>query len=128
MLALVLLALPGPPMRHPSAATPVEQAVAGHCVSQTDDATLMRAAPMHATSAHAAASAEETGQPCGNSGGEQGLPCCVAAQCPSAVGAVPQAQAGPQLSPGAVVRYFAPAHARFGIGVPPALPPPRSAA
>ena len=128
LLALVLLALPGPAMRHASAATPVQQAVAAHCVSQSDAATLMQAAPMHAASGHEAISADASGQPCGKPGGDQGLPCCVAAQCPSAVGALPQAQAGPQPSPGAAVRYLAPADARFGIEVPPSLPPPRQVA
>ncbi|NOG73610.1 hypothetical protein [Roseicella sp. DB1501] len=133
MLALVLLALPGPAMRHASAATPVQQAAAEHCGAHIDAAALMQAAPMHTASGHTASghasvSAEELGQPCGRSGGEQGLPCCVAAQCASAVDALPHAQAGPLPSPGAVVRDLAPAHARFGIEIPPSLPPPRQVA
>ena len=128
LLALVLLALPGPAMRHASAATPVQQAAAEHCVTHGDALTLMEAAPTHTASGHAAISTGEPGQPCGNSGGERGLPCCVAAQCPSAVGAVPAAHAGPQPSSGAAIRYLAPAHTRFGIEVPPSLPPPRQVA
>ena len=127
LLALVLLALPGPAMRHASAATPVQQAVAAHCVSQSDAATLMQAALMHAASGHEAISTDASGQPCGKPGGDQDLPCC-AAQCPSAVGALPPAHAGPQASSGATVRYLAPADARFGIEVPPSLPPPRQVA
>ena len=125
LLALVLLALPVPAMRHASAATPVQQTVAEHCVVHGDAATLMQAAPMHTASGHATVSAAEPGQACGQSGGEQGLPCCVAVHCPSAVDALPQAQPGPQPSLGAVVRYLAPVHARFGVEVPPSLPPPR---
>ncbi|WP_090664935.1 hypothetical protein [Belnapia rosea] len=128
LLALVLLALPGPAMRHASAATPVQQAAAEHCVAHGDAATLMQAAPTHMASGHVAISAEEPGQPCGNSGGERGLPCCVTVHCPSAVDALLHAQARSQSSPGAVVRYIAPAHARFGIEVPPSLPPPRQVA
>ena len=128
LLALALLVLPDPTMRHASAATLVQQVVATHCVPQSDAATLMQAVPVHAALGHAAVSADASGQPCGNSGGDQVLLCCVAAQCPSAAGALPHAQAGPQPSPGAIIRYLAPAHARFGIEVPPSLPPPRLAA
>ena len=128
LLALVLLALPGPAMRHASAATLVHQSFAEHCVSQSDATTLMHAAPMHAASAHATVSADASGQPYGKLDGEQGLPCCVAAQCPSAVGTLPPAHAGPQPFSGAAVRYLAPARARFGIEVPPSLPPPRPVA
>ncbi|WP_143018155.1 hypothetical protein [Belnapia rosea] len=125
LLALVLLALPGPAMRHASAATPVQQTAAEHCVAHGDAATLMEAVSVHATLGHTSVSAEEPGQPCGNSSGERGLPCCAAAQCPSAVGALPPAYAGPQASSGATIRYLVPAHASFGIEVPPSLPPPR---
>jgi hypothetical protein len=88
----------------------------------------MQAVPVHATLGHAADFADASGQPCGKPGGDQVLPCCVAAQCQSAAGTLPHAQAGPQPSPGTVIRYLAPAHARFGIEVPPSLPPPRLAA
>lgn len=125
VLALVLLALPGPAMRHASAATLVQQAAAEHCVPHADAATLRQAASTHTASAHPAACTEEPCQPCGKADGEQGLPCCVAAQCPSAVGSLPYAQAGPQPSTGAVLLHLAPANARFGIEVPPSLPPPR---
>lgn len=125
LLALVLLALPGPAMRHASAAMPVQRAAAEYYVAQGDAATLMQAASMNGPSAHADASAASSGQPCGNSGGEKIPPCSMVAECPSAVGALSHAQAGPQPLPGAIVRYLAPAHARFGIEVPPSLPPPR---
>lgn len=128
LLALVLLALPGPAMRHASAAMPIQQPAAEQCVAHSDAAKLMEAAPVHATSGHTSVSAREPGQPCGNSGGEPSLPCCVAVQCPSAVGALPPAHAGPQPSSGATIRYLAPAHARFGTEVPPSLPPPRQVA
>ena len=124
LLALVLLALPGPVMRHASAATLAQQAAAEHCVSHAGADMLTQATPMHAAHVHMSVVAEP-GQPCGTPGDNQGLPCCVAAQCVVAIGALPPSQAGPVPSSGAVIRYLAPAHARFGIEVPPSLPPPR---
>jgi hypothetical protein len=76
---------------------------------------------------HVAVSAEQTSQPCGQAGSEQGLPCCVAAQCAFAVGALPPDQVdAPQ--PGTAIRYLLPAGAHFGIEMPPSLPPPRRGA
>ena len=120
LLALVLLALPGPAMRHAAAAMPVQQ-TPEHCVSHADAATLMQVTSEHLPSLHAL----EPGHPCGHSDGGRGLPCCVAAQCIAATGTLPPSQAGPVPSAGPVIRHLAPAHARFGIEVPPSLPPPR---
>jgi hypothetical protein len=128
LLALLLLALPGPAMRHGVAATLGQRTIAEHCVSQTDAATLMQATLMHTALGHTAVSAEGSDQPGGRLSDKQGLPCCVAAQCPSAVGALLYAQAGSQPSPSAIFRYPVPAQARFGIRVPPSLPPPRQRA
>jgi hypothetical protein len=120
LLALVLLALPGPALRHVSAATPVEQAAEELCVPHSDGATLAWTAPMHA-----AVSTEQPGQPCDGPGAEPGFACCISAQCPSALGTLPPNEAGSPRLPGAAVRYVPVAHARLGIEVPPSLPPPR---
>ncbi|WP_043359676.1 hypothetical protein [Belnapia sp. F-4-1] len=120
LLALVLLALPGPAMRHAAAAMPVQQ-TPEHCVSHADAATLMQVTSEHLPSLHAL----EPGQPCGHSDGGQGLPCGVAAQCIAATGTLPPSRAGPVPSFGAAILYLAPVQARFGIEVPPSLPPPR---
>jgi hypothetical protein len=118
VLALVLLALPGPAVRHASAATLVQQAVTDHCAAYGDGATL----------AHAAASAHGHGQPCDQPADEPGLACCVTAQCVAGFEAPLPTLVGPLPSPGAVVRYTATARGTLGLKVPPSLPPPRHAA
>lgn len=126
LLALVLLALPGAPVRHASAAVAIQQQISQahatplHCAGHADASPAQEASssPHH----H-----QDHGQPCGDTGGGMGLACCAAAQCPALADALPPATAGPLSLPGPMVRLAVLADGAHGIDVAPTPPPPRGA-
>jgi hypothetical protein len=118
LLALALLVLPGAPMRH-AAAAPVQamgQAASHDCAGHAAEAAPDRApASYHDRTGH-------------HSGEPQGLACCASAQCPATVAVPPMAPAQPAPMPRARVTGFALLPAPDGVGVDPALHPPRAPA
>lgn len=119
LLVLVLLALPGPIMRHASAATHNQQVAAEHCASHAGSGTLADAVPVPAVPT------SDSGQP-DEPGADPTLPCCALAQCPAAAAVPPAASADVTKVHGATVQYAAPEQGQSGIKIRPALPPPRN--
>jgi hypothetical protein len=121
LLALALLVLPGAPMRHASA-SPIHsmgQAASHDCVGHGAEA-----APDQALASHHG----DHGQTDRHSGKQQGLACCASAQCPATVAVPPMAPAQPAPMPRVRVTDFALLPAPDGVGVDPALHPPRTPA
>jgi len=120
LLALVLLALPGAPVGHASAAVAIQhQAALHHCGGHEDPSPVQAS-----TSAH---HHQDHGQPCDDSGGKPGLACCASAQCPALVGAPPLATAGPLPHSGPTERLAVLASGAHGLDIAPMTPPPRDA-
>jgi hypothetical protein len=122
LLALVLLALPGAPLRHAAGAAPLGlHGAAEHCGGHGTSAPADRAAVV--------ADPHEHHQPCGGSGGASpGLVCCAAAQCPATLAAPPPIAVAPLLPPGPAPRAAPPVRDPRGIAIRPAIPPPRAVA
>jgi len=76
----------------------------------------------------ALASRHDDGQTDRHSGKQQGLACCASAQCPATVAVPPMAPAQPAPLPRMRVTEFALPPAPDGVGVDPALHPPRTPA
>lgn len=115
LLALALLALPGAPVRHASAAAPPEQHAAHHCVTHGH----MAQDPAPGSHHH------DHGQPGRHPGEVQDLACCASAQCPATV-AVPLAPPGQPLTPFSLRLVGIAAHSMpDGVAVDPPLHPPR---
>lgn len=127
LFALALFVLPGAPMRHSSAAVPVQGV--HQPGSNSHDAHSMAA--HHASSPSPAAAAahghHDSGQPSGHVGGELGSTCCAAAQCPALASAPPPSTVGPLPMSGVVVRFAVLVRGTRGIDIVPTLPPPRAA-
>ena len=121
LLALALLVLPGAPMRHASAspAHATGQATSSDCIGHGAE-TVPDQAPVSHHDGH--------GQTERDSGKQQGLACCASAQCPATVAVPPLAPAQPAPMPRARVMGFALLPAPDGVGVDPALHPPRTPA
>ncbi|GGC65061.1 hypothetical protein GCM10011504_48870 [Siccirubricoccus deserti] len=115
LLALILLALPGAPVRHAPAAAP------SHAPSH-QHAAHHRPTDAGAAQAPAPASGER-----GHPGDIPGMTCCLSAQCPALAGAPPPAATGLPPPAGPATRFAAVPRLRLGIEFPPALPPPRAA-
>jgi hypothetical protein len=120
LLALALLALPGAPMRHATAAVPGH---AGHAAVPTEPC------PGHSASEAAmpATHHEDGGQPCDGDGSLPGLACCAAGLCAGLQGAPLPALATPPALPRAAPPLAAAPPGRRGLDIPPALKPPRAA-
>lgn len=123
LLALALLVLPGAPMRHASA-LPVHDHSIGQiafhdCVGLGAETALAQAfAPHH----------DDQSKTDRHSGKQQGFACCASAQCPATIAVLPMAPAQPAPMPRVRVTTFALLPAPDGVGVDPALHPPRTLA
>lgn len=119
LLALALLVLPGAPMRHASAspAHATGQATSHDCIGHG-----AKTAPGQAPVSHH----DGHGQTERDSGKQQGLACCASAQCPATVAFPPAAPAQPVAMPRVRVTHFALPAVPDGVGVAPALHPPRA--
>jgi uncharacterized protein involved in copper resistance len=127
LLALALLVLPGAPMRHASAAVPVQGVHQPGSGPHDAHGIAAHHASSPAPAAEAAHGHDDNGQPSGQIDGKLGLACCAAAQCPALAGAPPPATAGPVPMSGVVVRFGVPVRGTQGIDIVPTLPPPRAA-
>jgi len=123
LLALALLVLPNAPMRHASA-SPVHDHSLGQIASHDCVGHGAEAAPDQALAPHH----DDHGQTDRHSGKQQGLACCVSAQCQATVAVPPMAPAQPAPMPPVRVTAFALPPAPDGVGVDPALHPPRTPA
>jgi hypothetical protein len=124
LLALMLLLMPGIPLRHAAAAANVAP-TAHHCV--TDEAAPADHAG-HTAPAVLSDVASDQGQPRSDTTDTHdtgGMACCAAAQCPATVAVPPSPQAVPLPPVAPVLAGFAVAHQLTGIPVDPGLRPPR---
>jgi hypothetical protein len=123
LLALALLVLPGAPMRHASASRVHDHSLgqlASHdCAGHGAEAALDQALATHQ---------DGPGQADRHSDKQPGLACCLSAQCPAMVAIPPLAPAQPAPMPRVRVMDFPLPLAPDGVGVDPALHPPRTPA
>lgn len=113
LLMLALLAVPGAPIRHASAAAPLRPHAVHHCVMQNDVATDQAPVTHHQD------------QPGRHPGGVQDLACCASAQCPATAAAPLAAPGQPSAPPGLPLVGVATRLVPDGIAVAPPLHPPR---
>ena len=113
LLALALLAVPGAPIRHASAAAPLRSHAVHHCVTQHDLAMDQAPVPHH------------QGQPGRHPGDVQDLACCASAQCPATAAATLVPPGQPMPPPGLRLVGIATRVVPDGIAMAPPLHPPR---
>lgn len=123
LLALALIVLPGGPMRH-AAASPVHDRASGQIASHDCLAHEAETAPDRALAPHH----DDQGQTDRHSGKQQGLACCASAQCPATLAVPPMTPAQPASMPRLRVTDSPLPPAPDGVGVDPALHPPRAPA